>query len=67
MRGAAIGKIVASKSGKFPVGTCVYCESGWTEMAVVKEKDLQKLEIPENGKVTDALGVLGIYPKFLQI
>ena len=59
MRGAAIGKVVASKSKAFPVGTHVYCESGWTEMAAVKEKELQKLEIPENGKVTDALGVLG--------
>ena len=61
MRGAAIGKVAASKSAKFPSGTYVYCESGWTEMAVVKEKNLQKLEIPENGKVTDALGVLGTY------
>lgn len=59
MRGAAIGIIKASKSDTFPVGSYATGTVGWTEFAVVNEKDLQKTDIPKNGKVTDALGVLG--------
>lgn len=59
MRGAVIGKVVASKSSNFAVGNYVTASSGWTELAVVKEKDLTLLEVPANGQVTDALGVLG--------
>lgn len=59
MRGAAIGFVKASKSANFPVGT--YCTGtvGWRELAIIDTKDLQKVEVPANGKVTDALGVLG--------
>jgi NADPH-dependent curcumin reductase CurA len=71
MRGAVIARVIASKSSKFPVGTLVYTVSGWTEQAIVKEKELEKLEVPPNGKVTDALSVLGEYlvsgPCFLLI
>ncbi len=61
MRGAVVGKIVASKSTKYPVGSNVYAPSGWTELAVFDDsnKDLMKVELPKDGKLTDALGVLG--------
>jgi NADPH-dependent curcumin reductase CurA len=59
MRGAAIGVITASKSSKFPVGSYAIANIGWTELAVAKDKHLEKIEVPSNGKVTDALGVLG--------
>ena len=59
MRGTVIAKVVATKSSKFSVGEYVIANSGWAEMAIVKEKELQKLEVPANGKVTDGLGVLG--------
>jgi NADPH-dependent curcumin reductase CurA len=59
MRGSAIGIITASKSRSYPVGSYALGSVGWTEFAIAKEKDLEKIEIPANGKVTDALGVLG--------
>lgn len=59
MRGAVIGKVVVTKSSKLSVGEHVNSNSGWAEVAIVKEKELQKLEVPANGKVTDGLGVLG--------
>jgi len=61
MRGAAVNKVIASKSSKYPVGTYVYAGSGWTEQSVVheKNKELSKLEVPKEGRLTDALGVLG--------
>jgi NADPH-dependent curcumin reductase CurA len=59
MRGAAVGVIAASKSSKFPVGSYAHAQPGWTELAVIKEKHLEKIDVPKNGKVTDTLGVLG--------
>ncbi|KAL8627864.1 hypothetical protein Q9189_006429 [Teloschistes chrysophthalmus] len=59
MRGVAIGIIKASKSISFPVGSYANGRVGWTEYAVANEKDLEKTDVPSNGKVTDALGVLG--------
>lgn len=32
---------------------------GWTELAILPAKDVTLLEVPKDGKVTDALGVLG--------
>ncbi|KAF2810856.1 NAD(P)-binding protein [Mytilinidion resinicola] len=60
MRGLAAGVVTASKSEKFPVGTTATGTVGWTEVAVVNEKALEKVEIPRNGKLTDSLGVLGM-------
>lgn len=60
MRGAVIAKVLASKSAKFAEGNYVTCSTGWTEQAVAKEKELTLLEVPVGGKVTDALGVLGM-------
>jgi NADPH-dependent curcumin reductase CurA len=59
MRGSAVGVITASKSKSFPIGSYAYGQPGWTELAIVKEKHLEKIDVPHNGKVTDILGVLG--------
>ena len=59
MRGAAIGVIKASKSDDFPIGSIATGSVGWTELAVVKSKQLERVDVPKNGRITDALGVLG--------
>lgn len=60
MRGAVIGKVIASKAQEYPVGTyATSLHAGWTELAVVKAAELEKIDVPRNGKVTDAMGVLG--------
>ncbi|KAI4181158.1 MAG: hypothetical protein LQ348_005068 [Seirophora lacunosa] len=60
MRGAAVGVVKASKSDAFPVGSYATGTVGWTELAVMPSKQLEKVDIPRNGKITDALGVLGL-------
>ena len=62
MRGAVIARVVASKSSKYEVGCHVYAGCGWREQAVVedKDRDVQKLHVPKGGRLTDALGVLGM-------
>jgi NADPH-dependent curcumin reductase CurA len=60
MRGAGVGTVLASKSSLFSPGEIVYAHSGWTELAVLREKEVEKIELPSNGKMTDALGVLGM-------
>lgn len=69
MRGAVVGKIVASKSAEYPVGSYVYAPSGWTELAVFDDsnKDMMKLELPKEGKLTDALGILGRLGSFVAL
>ena len=58
MRGQAIGVIVSSKSPKFPAGSLAIGTTGWRELAVVKDKHLEKVQLPKNGRLTDALSVL---------
>ncbi|KAL9005499.1 MAG: hypothetical protein Q9188_001736 [Gyalolechia gomerana] len=60
MRGASVGIITATKSSNYPVGTYVTATAGWSEYVVLQEKDLQTVELPKNGRVTDTLGVLGM-------
>jgi NADPH-dependent curcumin reductase CurA len=60
MRGSGIGLIIASKSSKFPVGTYATGMCGWSEYAVLKEKFVEPLDLPEGAVPTDALGVLGM-------
>lgn len=64
MRGVGVGQIVASKSPKFKEGDVVTGMSGWTELAVLKDKDVESLDLPSNGKMTDSLGVLGMTGEF---
>jgi len=69
MRGAVVGKIVASKSTKYPVGSYVYAPAGWTEYAVFDDSnnDMMKVELPKEGKLTDTLGVLGWFTVFFAL
>lgn len=60
MRGLVIGKVLASKSVKFSAGQFVTCMMGWKELAILGEKEVTLLEVPEGCRVTDALGVLGL-------
>jgi NADPH-dependent curcumin reductase CurA len=59
MRGQVIGVVKASKSQKFPTGSLATGTVGWTELAVVKDKHLEKVTLPKNGRLTDTLSVLG--------
>ncbi|KAH6719551.1 hypothetical protein BKA61DRAFT_544116 [Leptodontidium sp. MPI-SDFR-AT-0119] len=59
MRGPSIGKIVASTEPGYDVGTYVTCNPGWTELAIMDAKDATPIDVPKNGRVTDALGALG--------
>ncbi|KAL8821184.1 MAG: hypothetical protein Q9223_000746, partial [Gallowayella weberi] len=60
MRGACIGIVKASKSSSFPTGSYATGTVGWTEYAIIDAKHLQKLDLPKDAKLTDALGVLGM-------
>jgi NADPH-dependent curcumin reductase CurA len=62
MRGVVIAKVIASKSAKYPVDSYVYASPGWTEMAIANDSDngLETITVPSGGRVTDALGVLGM-------
>ncbi|EME42631.1 hypothetical protein DOTSEDRAFT_64408 [Dothistroma septosporum NZE10] len=60
MRGNGVGTIIASKNSDFKEGEVVEAMSGWSELAVLGDKELTKLSLPSNGKMTDALGVLGM-------
>ncbi|EDU50818.1 NADP-dependent oxidoreductase [Pyrenophora tritici-repentis] len=60
MRGSGIGLIIASKSKKFPVGTYASGMCGWSEYAVLHEKHVESLDLPQGAVPTDALGVLGM-------
>lgn len=61
MRGQVIGVVKASKSSKFSVGSIATGTTGWAELAIANEKHLQKIILPKNGRLTDALSVLGTY------
>jgi NADPH-dependent curcumin reductase CurA len=69
MRGAVVGKIIASKSTKYPVGCYVNAPAGWTEYAVFDDsnKDMTMIELPKEGKLTDTLGVLGWFTFFFAL
>lgn len=38
----------------------MWFDSGWSELAVLKEDLVEKLDLPSNGTLTDSLGVLGM-------
>ncbi|KAF2759016.1 NADP-dependent leukotriene B4 12-hydroxydehydrogenase [Pseudovirgaria hyperparasitica] len=61
MRGAAVGKVVGSKSSKFPVGSYATATCGWAELAVVSDKYVEKVELPSNASIADSLGILGTH------
>lgn len=59
MRGATVGRVLASKSASHPVGATVSCAPGWTELAILPAKEVEVFQLPSNGRATDVLGVLG--------
>jgi NADPH-dependent curcumin reductase CurA len=60
MRGAVIGKVLASKAPSLAVGSYVTASPGWTELSILPSKEVTPIDIPSNGSVTDVLGVLGM-------
>ncbi|KAI1196124.1 hypothetical protein F5X97DRAFT_223419 [Nemania serpens] len=60
MRGGVIARVIASKTPAAKEGDFVTASIGWTEVAIVGEKEFQKYEVPKGGKLTDLLGVLGM-------
>ncbi|KAI0598432.1 hypothetical protein F4775DRAFT_555536 [Biscogniauxia sp. FL1348] len=60
MRGGTLSKVLASKNPKAKEGDLVYASCGWTEVAIVNEKQFETIQLPEGAKATDALGVLGM-------
>jgi len=60
MRAGGIGTVIkASDRGKLKVGDLVYGTLGWSEFAAVKEKNLEKIELPPGAETLDFLGPLG--------
>jgi NADPH-dependent curcumin reductase CurA len=60
IRGYQIGTVVATKSSVLPVGCYVMGWAGWTELAIVSDKAVEKIEVPKNGVITDYLSILGM-------
>ncbi|KAI1291327.1 hypothetical protein F5Y03DRAFT_377040 [Xylaria venustula] len=60
MRGGTISRVLASKTSKAKEGDIVSAMIGWTEVAVTNEREIEKLEVPKGGRITDFLGVLGL-------
>lgn len=60
MRGEFIGRVIASKASSHPIGSYCTAMAGWTEVAIMPAKEVKLLDVPSNGRVTDALGVLGM-------
>lgn len=58
MRGESVGVVVASRSSKWKEGDWAVGMSGWTEIAVLNEKELEGIEGSQ--RMTDALGVVGM-------
>lgn len=65
MRGFGVGTISASKNPALPIGTHATGLVGWTELKIVDGNQLQRFDIPEGGKLVDALSVLGTNSKAL--
>ncbi|HEX5584526.1 NADP-dependent oxidoreductase [Gaiella sp.] len=59
LTGGAVGRIVASRSSRWPEGSWVVHDLGWREAAVVEEKRLRAVD-PPAAPVSTALGVLGM-------
>ena len=60
MRGAAVLRVVASRSGKAAPGDLVVAFSGWREMAVLAEGQFEAAKLPEGARPTDLVGLLGL-------
>ncbi|KAK4642521.1 hypothetical protein QC761_509660 [Podospora bellae-mahoneyi] len=60
MRALTVSRVLASKSPKFSPGTIVTSASGIQEYAIMPDSQVEKAyDLPQGGKLTDLLGVLG--------
>ncbi|KAK4178566.1 putative NADP-dependent oxidoreductase [Triangularia setosa] len=60
MRALTVSRVLASKSPKFSSGTIVTAPSGIQEIAIMPDSQVEKAyDLPQGGKLTDLLGVLG--------
>ncbi|KAH8674343.1 zinc-binding dehydrogenase [Xylariales sp. PMI_506] len=61
MRGAAISRVLASKSSKAKAGDLVVAQTGFREVSRLPESAVERpFSLPPNARVTDLLGVLGM-------
>ncbi|GAA6012989.1 hypothetical protein JCM11491_000930 [Sporobolomyces phaffii] len=61
MRAGGVGRVVLAPNGsKFAVGDWVYGTLGWTEYAIAKVKDLEKIQPTKNVEPSYFLGALGM-------
>ena len=59
LTGGAVGRVVASRDGAWPVGAWALHDLGWREAAVVEGRRLRAVD-PALAPVSTALGVLGM-------
>jgi NADPH-dependent curcumin reductase CurA len=60
MRGAAVSRVLASKSANAKAGDLVLAYTGWQEYAVLPDGAFEPpLQLPANARPTDLLGVFG--------
>lgn len=60
MRGAGVGRVVASKSSAFKPGDYVTGFTGWSEYAVLSANEVEKAIIPKGLSPPDALAITGM-------
>lgn len=61
MRGATVSRVLASKSPKAQDGDIVLAYTGWTEVAILNEKQFEPSDsIPKTDRLTDLLSVVGM-------
>ncbi|KAF8656233.1 hypothetical protein AX16_002669 [Volvariella volvacea WC 439] len=61
MRAQGLGVVIRSGEGsKHPVGTYVSGPFGWTEYAVMKDKQVEQIVVPPGAQLLDFLNTLGL-------
>jgi NADPH-dependent curcumin reductase CurA len=59
LRGGAVGRVLASRDERWPVGTWVVHDHGWREAAILQGRGVRAVD-PAAAPVSTALGVLGM-------
>ena len=59
LRGGAVGRVLASRDERWPVGTWVVHDHGWREAAILQGRGIRTVD-PAAAPVSTALGVLGM-------
>ncbi|KAH9885541.1 chaperonin 10-like protein [Xylariomycetidae sp. FL2044] len=59
MRGITMSRVLASRTPRVKAGDIISVGGGWTEVAVVPERWLMPLEIPEGRPITEGINGLG--------